>query len=50
MQDTKSMYKNPLYSYILTMKLQKKRKKIPFAIATKKNKILRIKLNKGPIY
>ena len=51
LQDTNSMYKNPLCSYTLTIKFQEKNE-IYFAIATK-NKIHINKLNKTceePIY
>ena len=42
------MYKSPLFSYILTMKLQKKKwKKIHFTIATKRIKYLEINLTKN---
>lgn len=34
--NTKSIYKNPLHPYTLTMKSEKKwKKKIPFAVATR---------------
>ena len=47
MQNKKSMYKNPLHSYTPTIKFQKKKwKKIPFAIATKRDKYLGINLTK----
>ena len=50
LQDTKSMCKNPLLFYIVTMKLQEKnekiRKTISFVIPTKTIKYLRINLTK----
>ena len=44
LQDIKSTHRNPLHSYILTMRKQKEklRKTIPFTIATKRIKYLGI--------
>ena len=47
LQDIKSTHRNPLHSYTLTMRKQKKIKKtIPFTIATKRIKYLGIYLLK----
>ena len=46
-QDTKSIHRNHLHSYILTVKSQKEIKEsIPFTIATKRIKYLGISLTK----
>ena len=47
LQDTRSVHRNHLHSYILTMKNQKEIKEsIPFTIATKRIKYLGINLPK----
>ena len=48
LQDTKSVHKNLLYFYTLTMKFQKEIKKtIPFIVASKRIKYLGINLTKN---
>ena len=50
LQDTRSIYKNPLYFYMLAMTNQKNEiKEIPFIIASKNNIILMNKFNKRSI-
>ena len=46
LQDTKLMHRNLLHSYTLTTKDQKEKETIPFTIATKRIKYLRINLPK----
>ena len=46
LQGTKSIYKNLLYYYTLTMSQQKNNKMIPFIISTKRIKYLGIHLTK----
>ena len=46
LQDTKSIHRNHLHVYTLTMKNQKEKKSIPFTIATERIRYLGINLPK----
>ena len=46
LQNTKSIHRNLLHSYTLTVKNKKEKALIPFTIATKKNIILGVNLPK----
>ena len=46
LQDIKLTHRNPLHSYILTMRKQKIKETIPFTIATKRIKYLGVYLPK----